>query len=168
MSATISACEQYRYDLWREWDSNLPLVVWLMLNPSKADATINDPTIVRCVNFSTTWQFGRLAVANLFALRSTDPAALKTHSAPIGPENDQHIDRLISGADLIVCAWGAHGKFRNRGDAVLRKIKAAGKVAHCLRMTKGGQPEHPLYLPGDLRPVLIDSALSPVRVGGEV
>lgn len=156
MSATISACGTYRYDLFRQWDGMaVPLILWLMLNPSKADASINDPTIVRCVNFSTDFGFGRMAVANLFALRSTDPAALKTASAPIGPENDAYLDRLIAQADMIVCAWGAHGKFRNRGDNVLRRIRAAGKIPYCLRMTKGGQPEHPLYLPAALRPTPI-------------
>lgn len=158
MSATISACGQYRYDLWRHWNLDLPLVAWLMVNPSTATAETTDPTITRCVNFSTSWGFGRMVVGNLFALRSTDPAALKTHSAPIGPENDFYLDRIISDADTIVCAWGAHGKFRNRGDAVLRRIKAEGKIAHCLRLTKTGQPEHPLYLPAILRPIPIGEA----------
>lgn len=154
MSAIISPCGLYRYALWRQWDSMaVPLILWLMLNPSKADASINDPTVVRCINFSTDFGFGRMAVANLYALRSTNPAALRTATAPIGPENDAHIDRLVAEADMIVCAWGSHGKFRNRGDIVLRRIRGAGKVARCLRMTKSGQPEHPLYLPGALRPI---------------
>jgi hypothetical protein len=153
MTATISPCGQYRYDLWRHWNLDLPLIAWIMVNPSTATADTTDPTITRCVNFSTSWGFGRMVVGNLFALRSTDPAALKTHSAPIGPENDFYLDRIISDADLIVCAWGTHGKFRNRGDAVLRRIRAAGRVPHCLSRTKGGQPQHPLYLPSDLKAV---------------
>lgn len=153
MSAAFSACGTYRYNLWREWDFSLPIVAWIMLNGSTADGSTNDPTIVRCINFSTDAGFGRMVVGNLFGLKSTDPAALKTHSAPIGPENDFYLDMIIRDVDMIICAWGSHGKFRNRGDNVLRRIRAAGKTPHCLRMTKSGQPEHPLYLPGNLRPV---------------
>lgn len=152
MSATISACGQYRYDLWRTWNPAWPLMAFIMLNPSTADAEIDDPTIRRCIQFAKDEGCGRIVVGNLFAYRSTDPAALKLCSAPIGPANDTMLESIMNAADIIVCAWGAHGKFRNRGDIVLRQIKARGKVPHCLRLTKRGQPEHPLYLPSALRP----------------
>ena len=50
--AIISACGQYRYHLWRRWDELLPTMVWVMLNPSTADATEDDPTIRRCIGFA--------------------------------------------------------------------------------------------------------------------
>ena len=153
MSATISTCGQYRYTLERSWADPCRWMAFIMLNPSTADAELDDPTIRRCRRFAEDFGFSGFVVGNLFALRSTDPAVMKAHNAPIGPENDAYLDKLIQQADLIVCAWGAHGKFRNRGDNVLRRIRAAGKTPHCLRMTKAGQPEHPLYLPGELRPI---------------
>lgn len=57
----------YRYLLWREWDISNKTVSFIMLNPSRADAQINDPTITRCINFALSWGYGRLEVVNLFA-----------------------------------------------------------------------------------------------------
>ena len=42
----------YRYLLWREWDSSNKTISFIMLNPSRADAQINDPTITGCINFA--------------------------------------------------------------------------------------------------------------------
>ncbi|MGK7951453.1 MAG: DUF1643 domain-containing protein [Xenococcaceae cyanobacterium] len=48
----------YRYLLWREWNSQSKTVSFIMLNPSRADAEINDPTITRCINFAKSWGYG--------------------------------------------------------------------------------------------------------------
>ena len=37
----------YRYLLWREWEANASRITFIMLNPSCADATVDDPTIRR-------------------------------------------------------------------------------------------------------------------------
>src|ERR1019366_767130 len=106
-SATLSACQSYRYDLTRSW-SDRPRVAWVMLNPSTANGTVDDPTIRRCLAFSKAWGFGGLTVVNLFALRSTDPKALLAHVDPCGPSNLQFIKGAIGGSALAVAAWGAH------------------------------------------------------------
>jgi hypothetical protein len=70
-SATISQCGLYRYDLWRRWDSSIPGVAFIGLNPSTADAEKDDPTIRKCVAYAKKWGFGSLCMLNLFAFRAT-------------------------------------------------------------------------------------------------
>ena len=151
-SAQLSPDGLYRYRLTRAWDGGLvgarPAVTWVMLNPSTADHQADDPTIRRCVAFAKTWGYGGIEVVNLFALRATDPAELLRHADPVGLENDEHLRVVASDAGrLIVCAWGAHRAAKARGAQVLALL---GATARCLRRTKSGAPEHPLYLPGTL------------------
>ncbi len=77
----------YRYLLWREWNSSSKTVSFIMLNPSRADAEINDPTITRCINFAQAWNYDRLEVVNLFAYRTSSPSKLKQVVEPIGKDN---------------------------------------------------------------------------------
>ena len=94
----------YRLRLWRRWWDG-PYVCWIMLNPSTADARVNDQTIRKCIAFSKQWGFGGLEVVNVFALRSTDPKALYKHHDPIGPGNDS----VISSSAPIPLEWSRRG-----------------------------------------------------------
>ena len=76
----------YRYLLWREWDNSHKTVSFIMLNPSRADAQVNDPTITRCINFAKSWGYGRLEVVNLFAYRTPKPSLLKQAAEREGRE----------------------------------------------------------------------------------
>lgn len=157
MSAVFSPCGQYRYHLGRTVSLlGRGRVVFAMCNPSVADAEINDPTVERCCRFAERWGFRDLDVVNIFAYRSTDPKALREVTDPIGPENDRWILETCRSADRVVCAWGGHGKFLGRGDAVLGMLRAGGITPYALRKTKTGAPQHPLYLPGDLDPFPIE------------
>jgi hypothetical protein len=124
-----------------------------MLNPSTADAELDDPTIRRCAGFSLAAGYSGIVVGNLFAWRATKPIELTKASDPIGPENDFHLADIVSAAPVVVCAWGARGNLYGRNEQVGRIIRAAGKVPHCLRVTKDGHPAHPLYLPAILKPI---------------
>ena len=42
--AVISKCSKYRYSLSRQWNKEKDKVLFIMLNPSKADDKIDDPT----------------------------------------------------------------------------------------------------------------------------
>jgi hypothetical protein len=152
--AVLSPCGFYRYILRRgaRCHSNGGVVNWIMLNPSTADASLDDPTIRRCVGFSRAWDFEDLVVTNLFALRSTDPDALRHHPDPIGPENDDHLREQARRADLVILAWGACSTAKDRGPEVLVMLRGLGVRPHCLATTGGGYPGHPLYLPGGLVP----------------
>lgn len=128
---------------------------FVMLNPSKADHNRNDPTVKRTIGYATAWGYRDLLVANAFAWRATDPDELLplTAAQAIGASNDRAIAAIASLADLVVCGWGNDGDLHDRGTAVRVIIERAGKVPHILKLTKTGQPGHPLYLKGDLRPV---------------
>jgi hypothetical protein len=147
--ATFSANGRYRYRLWRRWDRSRPVVVFVMLNPSTADADKDDPTIRRCIGFARAWGYGGIEVVNLFAYRATLPRSLRAVDDPVGPENGRHIRRAVARADLVVLAWGAHA----RASRLLSLPRA-----RCLGLTRAGQPRHPLYLRREARPVSVRSA----------
>jgi hypothetical protein len=142
--AAISDCGLYRYVLWRKWGDG-PTCLFVMLNPSVADATQDDPTIRRCVGFAKREGCGKLAVVNLFAYRATKPADMLAAADPVGPDNDRHLAEEAATAKVIIAAWGDHGTHRGRDRQVMKLL--AGREVWCLRRTKGGQPGHPLYVP---------------------
>lgn len=151
--AEFSPCRVYRYTLTRVIRGNSKRVItWIMLNPSTADETQDDPTIRRVLDFSRQWGFGIVHVVNLFALRATDPKVMLSHSEPIGADNNAHILRLSLAAEMVVCAWGAHGTHLGRGDAVKGIVRSGGISLYYLKLTASDQPGHPLYLSGSLTP----------------
>lgn len=152
MTAEFSECGTYRYTLTRALSTPLRWVrpaLFIMLNPSTADAVKNDPTIRRCISFAEREGCTHLTVVNLFALRATDPRELKKHKDPIGPLNDQYIFEMINkhgGLGLIVAAWGAHPFAKKREDFIFKN--SLYKI-RCLGTTKSGSPRHPLYVKSD-------------------
>ena len=161
--AIFSPNREYRYTLWRKvpvtfnfeerkWTGNY--VMFIGLNPSTADEVVNDPTIRRCISFSSSWGFTRMCMTNLFAYRATQPEDMKKQVDPIGPDNDTHLLQIAAGAGLIIAAWGNHGSFLGRDNEVVKLIPNL----HCLGVSKGGHPKHPLYLKGDTQPIAFSSA----------
>lgn len=147
-SAHFSRCKTYRYALWRTWDTRGPTVLFICLNPSTADAIKDDRTISRCIRFAKTWDFGRLAVANLFAYRTTKPAVLMRKPHPVGRANNRWLLRLAAESDLCVAAWGNNGGHRGRDAHVIALLKDL----QCLGLTKAGAPRHPLYIRAATKP----------------
>jgi hypothetical protein len=150
--AGLSPEGTYRWWLTRRWLSG-PVIHWLMLNPSTADALVDDPTIRRVIGFSRRWGMGGCTITNLFALRATDPRELARHPEPVGQGNDAHIASAARESPVTVCAWGAHPMAVDRAADVLEMLRAAHTELRCLRLTKAGQPSHPLYVRADTRPV---------------
>jgi hypothetical protein len=75
-TAIISECGRYRYRLTREWGDG-PLLTFAMLNPSTANAEIDDPTIRRCMSFGRREGASGISVFNLFA--QPTPRGLLAH-----------------------------------------------------------------------------------------
>lgn len=149
-SALFSDCGNYRYLLTREFGGD-STCVFVMLNPSTADANHDDPTIRRCVSFAKREGFGRLEIVNLFGFRATEPSDLFAAADPIGEENDAVMAATLSRADQIVVAWGNHGEFVDGRIAVVQKLLAqSGASVFCFGLTGKSQPKHPLYLSNDV------------------
>src|SRR5690606_8982503 len=68
-TAMLSSCDRYRYFLARPRESmfgSANPAVFVMLNPSTADANADDPTIRRCRGFAKAWECAGLLVINLY------------------------------------------------------------------------------------------------------
>ncbi|AGY59282.1 DUF1643 domain-containing protein [Gloeobacter kilaueensis] len=155
--AVFDASGAYRYRLWRRWDQERPLLVFVLLNPSTADAHRDDPTLRRCLAFARTWGYGALEVLNLFAWRSSDPRGLTCTPDPVGPDNDLYLLAACQPQRPVILAWGNWGSLQNRNRSVLNLI--AGSRLYCLGRTRSGQPRHPLYLSARLEVEPFDECL---------
>ena len=155
-SAVISPDGQYRYLLTRDlpegisWTPPRPpsYTVFLMLNPSTADASVDDPTIRRCKSFARREGSNALVVLNLYGLRSTNPAGLWKSDDPVGIHNDAYIKEMGEPHKKMICAWGTNAR-RDRVEAVVSILEATQTELFCLGTTADGHPRHPLYVRGD-------------------
>lgn len=155
-AALISDCGRYRHWLRREWSGpgwgHAGSVVFVMLNPSTADANVDDPTIRKCVGFAQRLGYGGIYVVNLCDYRATKPADLRAAVFPVSKECDHHIAEVARDRDVI-CAWGTWGApYPHRVRAIREPLHRANSV-RALKLTKQGHPQHPLYIPYDVRPV---------------
>jgi hypothetical protein len=148
--ARLSRCGRYRYVLERSWGCGRTVLV-IGLNPSTADAYVDDPTVRRCVRFAKDWGYDRLLIANLFAYRSTNPKVLLEVDDPIGPSTDRILRETIEEADCVIAAWGARGGLFKRDRTVLAMLNDV----YCIGLTASGKPRHPLYMPATSRPMLM-------------
>ena len=157
-TAVISPCGKFRYHLTRTWDETRPPLVFIMLNPSTADANEDDPTIRKCIGFAQRLNFGGIEVFNLFAFRATDPRELKNNDYPIGPDNDALIYARLMELGLIergyvICAWGANARGLNRAERLRSWLALGGVRLRALKLLDDGTPAHPLMLPYSCVPV---------------
>lgn len=146
--------EAYRYRLWRELSEGLVdqegRVLFVMLNPSTADASFDDNTIRRCMGFARREGFAVLDVVNLFAFRARNPRRLDEQADPVGPFNDRAIESAALAAQAVVFAWGALPDRRQaRAAQVWNIVEDANHRPYCLGTTRDGHPRHPLYVRRD-------------------
>lgn len=165
-TARFSACGTYRWWLERCWDPERPPLLFIGLNPSRADAERDDPTLRRLLAFARSWGYGRLEVLNLFARITPSPAVLRRSTAPVGAENDRWLqERVMAVASVsgaLWLGWGNCGALHRRDQQVLRRLACWTGVPEAaaltvpwltLGLTALGQPRHPLYVAGDARPL---------------
>lgn len=148
-TATISECGLYRYDLTRRWADGGTSCAFIGLNPSTADAEIDDPTIRRCIGFAKQWGHNRLVMLNAYAYRATQPKDMQKAADPVGPLNDEYLLAWLNSCKVAIAAWGVHIE-----PARQRHIVDLFPWLSVLRLTKDGFPGHPLYLPKSLSPQL--------------
>lgn len=145
-TAVYSDCEAYRYLLTRVWEPEARRALFIMLNPSTATETQNDPTVERCERRARTLGYGAFRVTNIFAFRATDPKVMRAQTDPIGPENTALVAQSCDWADTVICAWGTHGEHLSQGPAIEMLLRQKQITTHHLGLSKAGHPKHPLYI----------------------
>lgn len=147
--AALSDCGTYRYRLWRIWDETLQNVMFMLHNPSTADASVDDPTVRRCIRFARDWGYGGIFIGNISPYRATNPDELKGKDLKvlIPDENLGHTIEMAQYCHLHVLAHGVLAT-KELNLFLLPLVRW-----HCLGKTQDGYPKHPLYLKSDLKPI---------------
>lgn len=148
--------DRYRYRLIRTWDKAKPHAMFIMMNPSTADAKVDDRSVAKCGRFARAWGYGGIYVGNTFAYRTTDKKGLRTIADPIGPENDKHLIAMAKLAGIVIFAYGKPGRrsLQDRGPLLAKILAGKGVKPHVLKLSGDGTPCHPLYLSKTLKPVV--------------
>lgn len=160
--AAFSACGRYRWLLRRSLDSTRASgVLFIGLNPSRANGERDDPTLRRLQGFARSWGYGQLVVLNLFALVTPSPALLRRSSDPTGAAADAVLAAWLRRWSLsqawdLWLGWGAGGTLWRRDQQLVEMVQSlmrqrravGGSPPGVLGITRGGQPRHPLYVPG--------------------
>jgi hypothetical protein len=147
--------EAHEYRYVRVWDHDLPVLLFVMLNPAagEASSTLPDVTTRRCVGYARREGFGGIRFVNLFTYRATHPAELWVAAEPNGPGADEHLAAALGEAGgRAVVGWGSHHGtgMAERVDLVRRLAGDAGVELLCVRRNADGAPGHPsrgAYLP---------------------
>lgn len=142
--AKFSDCGKYRYALWRIWDRTKPLVMFIGVNPSTANAEADDPTIQSVTRISEHNGYGGFYMMNLFGIISSDPAILKSNEVDPMGENLRYISIVNRWCKDVVFAWGTFKEAKQ----VCQEFIDAYPNALCIYQTKDGSPTHPLFKKG--------------------
>lgn len=150
MSAIISDCGTYRYELTRPTFRDGPIVSVFMVNPSTADWAVNDATIRKLLGFGKRLGWGELIVGNIFAFRATDINALRTATDPVGPLNHGHLLSIMLRSQMSIVAWGTLGKLpkelRDEWRVVANMARALNRKLLCWGTCNDGHPRHPVMI----------------------
>lgn len=154
VTAVFSKCGHYRYALSEVWDKKMPLVLWVLMNPSVACVDYSDPTLRKTGTFSRRWGYGGQLIANVHAYRATNKSRLLDVADPVGPENDRHILRMAEEAQQVILAFGQPPKrLRHRGQAVIELLNGHRRLSYLKLAKDGVTPFHPLYLRAESSPI---------------
>lgn len=141
---------------WIPWpkanDKGNAKLLFIMLNPSTAKLNSNksdrcDHTTRKVCGYAYRWGYRCVGIVNLYAAMTKDYKELKKMADPVGPKNDEELEKAIDWADKIICAWGVEKKGpegRDRVSKVWEMIKKSGKKSCALKINKDDSPAHPL------------------------
>jgi hypothetical protein len=154
MTAILSKCRKYRYQLHRNVDMfNVKTIAYFGINPSTADEYEDDRTVKKWMGFAVRNECRDFFVANIYAYRATDVNRLSETDDPVGLDNDHHIVNIIEKSDVLIPCWGSRHKLpcslQPRLDTILKKLLDSSKPVMCFGLTQSGDPKHPLMLPYD-------------------
>ena len=127
--------------------------MFIALNPSTADETVDDPTIRRCIRFAFDWGYSGVYMVNLFGFRATDPKEMKAQGDPFGADNHDWLVKTAEASKLAVACWGVNGSYVTAGKITKAMLERFDIELYHLGLTKDGHPRHPLYLKLDTVPV---------------
>ena len=151
--ATFSADGRYRQQMRRWLGPEFPdrYILFVGMNPSTADASVNDPTCAREWTFAKREGFDAMVKANVGDYRATDPKMLLAPGVEASsPENLPAIRKAAAGAGRVVLCHGKLNKaLAPAGKAMIKALRADGVELWCFGTNGDGSPKHPLYLRGD-------------------
>jgi hypothetical protein len=148
--ATFSADGRYR-QLMRRWTGETfpkRYILFIGMNPSTADATVNDPTCAREWTFAQREGYSAMVKANVGDYRATDPKMLLAPGlVAVSDANLPAIRAAAAEADFVVLCHGKLNKaLAPAGKAIVEALKADGTELWCFGTNGDGSPKHPLYL----------------------
>lgn len=126
-------------------------LLFIGMNPSTADASVNDPTCGREWTFAQREGFDAMVKANVGDYRATHPKMLlEPDVVASSAANLPTIREQATGAAKVVLC---HGKLNRAlapaGTAMIAALQADGIDLWCFGSNADGSPKHPLYLRGD-------------------
>ena len=127
-------------------------VAFITFNPRFTDTKADDALMRRCIAFSANWGYRRLLMTHLFSRVTSDLAELRRADVKDIANNDEWILDAARQSNLVICAWGVHGAFRGRAEAVLRLIERTGTPIACIGETTKHHPRHPLSAALETKP----------------
>lgn len=169
-TATIAG--ECRFDLKRAWGAG-PCIAWVGLNPSTADAALDDPTIRREIGFSWQWGYGSLIKLNIYPFITPSPTKMRAWLARRNDDFDVHdaiannfmvCSELLRACDMRIAAWGLGADL----DDVTYLVDVYEEWQspdieplkwHCLGTNADGSPRHTLSrgknrIPDSAKPIL--------------
>ena len=123
-------------------------ILFIGMNPSTADATVNDPTCAREWTFARREGYEAMAKGNVGDYRATDPKMLLAPGVvACSPANLPSLREAAERADKVVLC---HGKLNKAlalaGKELVAALRSDGIALWCFGMNGDGSPKHPLYL----------------------
>ena len=123
-------------------------ILFIGMNPSTADATVNDPTCAREWSFAQREGYSAMAKGNVGDYRATDPKMLLAPGVvAVSDANLPSLRKAAAGADRVVLCHGKLNKaLAPAGRALVDTLRADGIELWCFGVNADGSPKHPLYL----------------------
>ena len=126
-------------------------LLFIGMNPSTADASVNDPTCAREWGFTRREGFTAMVKANVGDYRATHPRMLLEPGVVVSsPENLPTIRQAAASAQKVILC---HGKLNKAlipaATELVKALSDDGIALWCFGTNADGSPKHPLYLKAD-------------------